>query len=127
MITDPIADFLTRIRNASKARHEFVMIPYSKVKEQIANILSSEGFLGEVKIVRNEKFPQLKIYLLPTHTGLQLNRKSSPGLRRYVGAEELRPVKNGFGVGVISTSKGLLTIEQAKALGVGGEYICEVY
>nr|AMR07685.1 ribosomal protein S8 [uncultured bacterium] len=127
MITDPIADFLTRIRNASRARHDFVMIPYSKMKEQLANLLSSEGFLGEVKIVRNEKFPQIKIYLISGNEQLQLNRKSSPGLRRYVSAEELRPVKQGFGVGVISTSKGIVTIEQAKALGVGGEYICEVY
>lgn len=127
MITDPIADFLTRIRNASRARHEYVMIPFSKMKESLANLLCAEGFLGEVKIVRNEAFPQLKIYLLPTHTGIHLTRKSSPGLRKYVSTDSLRPVKNGFGVGIISTSKGVMTIEQAKALGVGGEYICEVY
>ncbi len=127
MITDPIADFLTRIRNASRARHEYVTIPYSKLKEQLANLLSSEGFVGEVKIVRNEKFPQIKIYLLPGNEQLQLVRKSSPGRRSYISSSELRPVKQGFGVGVLSTSKGILTIEQAKALGVGGEYICEVY
>lgn len=127
MITDPIADFLTRIRNASRAKHEFVVIPYSRIKENLANLLSVEGFLGEVKIVRNEKFPQIKVYLLPENTQLQLVRKSSPGLRKYVSSSSLRSVKNGFGVGVISTSRGLLTVEQAKSLRVGGEYVCEVY
>ena len=127
MITDPIADFLTRIRNASRARHESVSVPYSKIKESIATILSEEGLLGEVKVVRNEKFPLLKMYLLPTHNTITLTRKSTPGLRKYVGQGDLRLVKSGYGVGIISTSKGLLTIEKAKEQGLGGEYICEAY
>ncbi len=127
MITDPIADLLTRIRNASRARHEFVLIPYSKMKESLVSLLASEGFLGEVKIVRNEKFPQLKIFLLPTHTGIELVRKSTPGRRAYKACSELRSVKNGYGVGIVSTSKGLLTTEKAIEEGVGGEYVCEVY
>lgn len=127
MITDPIADLLTRIRNASRARHEFVTIPYSKMKESLVTILSDEGFVGEVKVVRNEKFPQLKVFLLPGNKSIELVRKSSPGRRQYLPFSELRPVKNGFGIGIISTSKGLLTTDQAMEQGIGGEYICEVY
>lgn len=127
MITDPIADLLTRIRNASRARHDFVTIPYSKMKESLVSILSAEGFVGESKIVRNEKFPQLKVFLLPGNTKIELVRKSSPGRRQYVSFSNLRPVKNGNGIGIISTSKGLLTSEQAMEQAIGGEYICEVY
>ena len=127
MITDPIADLLTRIRNASRARHEFVMIPYSKIKESLVTILQSEGFVGESKVVRNEKFPQLKVFLLPGSRMIELIRMSSPGRRQYLSFSDLRPVKNGFGVGIISTSKGLLTTDQAMEQGIGGEYICEVY
>lgn len=127
MITDPIADLLTRIRNASRAKHEFVLIPYSKIKESLVALLASEGFLGEVKIVRNEKFPQLKIFLIPQNTGIELVRKSTPGRRLYLPSTDLRPVKNGYGIGIVSTSKGLLTTEKAIECGVGGEYICEVY
>lgn len=127
MITDPISDLLTRIRNASRARHDFVVIPYSKIKENIVTILNQEGFLGEVKVVRNEKFPQLKVYLIPENSGLNLDRKSTPGRRVYIPFSGLRSVRNGFGVGILSTSKGLLTVEKAQEAGVGGEYICEVY
>jgi small subunit ribosomal protein S8 len=127
MITDPIADLLTRIRNASRARHDFVFVPYSKLKESIVSILVDEGFLSEVKVVRNEKFPKLKIFLNPNNTGIMLVRKSTPGRRVYVSHSELRPVKSGYGIGIISTSKGVLTTEDAIEHGIGGEYICEVY
>lgn len=127
MITDPVADLLTRIRNASRARHTSVSIPYSKFKEEIVKILSEEGFLGEVKIVRNESFPQIKAYLLPKNTGLELDRVSTPGRRKYLGVEEIRPVKNGFGIGILTTSQGVMTTEKAKEEKLGGEYICEVY
>jgi len=127
MITDPIADLLTRIRNASRAKHEFVLIPYSKIKESLVAVLASEGFLGEVKVVRNEKFPQLKVFLIPKNFGIELVRKSTPGRRLYLGCSDLRPVKNGYGIGVVSTSRGLLTTEKALEEGLGGEYICEVY
>lgn len=127
MITDPIADLLTRIRNASRAKHEFVLIPYSKMKESLVALLSSEGFIGEVKVVRNEKFPQLKLFLIPENSGIELVRKSTPGRRAYVACSELSPIKNGYGIGIVSTSKGLLTTEKAIEEGIGGEYICEVY
>jgi len=127
MITDPIADFLTRLRNASRAGHTSVSVPYSQLKERIAKIFVREGFFQELKIVRNEKFPELKLYIKEENSGIELVRKSSPGLRVYLSSSELRPVKNGFGLGLISTSKGLLTIEEAQKEGIGGEYICEVY
>jgi len=127
MITDPIADFLTRLRNASRAGHTSVSVPYSKLKEKIAKIFVKEGFFQELKIVRNEKFPELKLYIKEDNADIALVRKSSPGLRVYLSASDLRPVKNGFGLGVVSTSKGLLTIEEAQKEGIGGEYICEVY
>ncbi len=127
MITDPIADLLTRIRNASRAKHEFVLIPYSKLKESLVAVLAAEGFIGEVKVVRNEKFPQLKVFLIPQNSGIELVRKSTPGRRSYSSCVDLRPVKNGYGIGIVSTSKGLLTTEKAIEAGLGGEYICEVY
>jgi small subunit ribosomal protein S8 len=127
MITDPIADLLTRIRNASCARKNSVLIPYSQFKEKISKILLREGIFQEVKVVRNGKFPELKIYLKDADFGLTLVRKSTPGRRVYLSCSDIRPVKNGFGVGIFSTSKGLLTAEEAKSEGVGGEYVCEVY
>lgn len=127
MITDPIADLLTRIRNASRAKHEFVLIPYSKIKESLVAVLSAEGFIGEVKVVRNQKFPQLKAFLIPENSAIELVRKSTPGRRSYKACSDLRPVKNGYGIGIVSTSKGLFTTEKAIEEGLGGEYICEVY
>lgn len=127
MITDPIADFLTRLRNASRAGHSSVSVPYSKLKEKIASIFVREGFFQELKVVRSGKFPELKLYIKEENAGISLVRKSTPGLRVYLSSSDLRPVKNGFGLGLISTSKGLLTIEEAQKEGIGGEYICEVY
>lgn len=127
MITDPIADLLTRVRNASRAKHEFVIIPYSKLKESLVTILSEEGFVGEIKIVRSGQFPQLKVFLIPENSGIQLLRKSTPGGRSYLPCSQLRPVKNGYGIGIVSTSKGLLTTEKCLEQGIGGEYLCEVY
>ncbi|MEI7511659.1 MAG: 30S ribosomal protein S8 [Candidatus Peregrinibacteria bacterium] len=127
MNTDPIADLLTRIRNASRARHEFVMVPHSRFKEDIIEILLREGFVEKVRHVQDQKFPQLKIYLSPELRNIQLKRRSSPGRRLYVQNAEIRPVRNGYGIGVYSTSQGLLTDQEAKKAGVGGEYICEVF
>jgi small subunit ribosomal protein S8 len=104
-----------------------VSVPHSQLKERIAKIFVREGFFQELKIVRNEKFPELKLYIKEGNSDIALIRKSSPGLRVYLSASELRPVKNGFGLGLLSTSKGLLSIEEAQKEGIGGEYICEVY
>jgi len=127
MNTDPIADLLTRIRNASRAGHESLTIPYSRLKEEIVQILSKRGFVGAVKIVRDQGFSLIRVYLLPTQKNISLIRKSKPGRRLYVSHKEIRPVKNGYGVGIISTSKGVITSEDSLREGIGGEYLCEVF
>jgi small subunit ribosomal protein S8 len=127
MITDPIADLLTRIRNASLASHSWVNIPFSILKHEILKVLFREGFIGEIKIIRNYKFPILKVYLIFDNKNITLKRKSSPGNRTYVRYRSLRKVKNGYGLGLISSSLGILTVEEAIEKKIGGEYICEVY
>lgn len=127
MHSDPIADLLTRIRNASKARHSFTEVPYSTMREQLASILEKKKFVKSVKIVRDQKFPFLRIYLDPELSSLVLTRKSKPGRRYYQKSVDIKPVKNGYGIGIYSTSKGLLTDGEARDLGVGGEFLCEVY
>jgi len=127
MHTDPIADLLTRLRNASKARHQTVMAPNSKMKKAILEILATHGFIAEVKTQPQGKIEQLVVTLLTDRPPLQLKRVSKPGQRRYVSAPDIRPVRNGYGIGIISTSAGLMTAQEAKAKGVGGEYICQVF
>jgi small subunit ribosomal protein S8 len=127
MHSDPIADFLTRIRNASRAKHSFVEIPYSTMREQLAEILEKKKFVKSVKIVRDQKFPFLRIYLDPELSSLVLIRKSKPGRRSYQKSLDIRSVKNGYGIGIYSTSKGLLTDHEARELKIGGEFLCEVY
>lgn len=127
MHSDPIADLLTRIRNAARAKHEMVEMPYSTMRERLAEILEKNKFVKSVKIVRDQKFPFLRIYLCPELSSLMLIRKSKPGRRYYQKSSEIRPVKNGYGIGVYSTSKGLLTDSEAREQGTGGEFLCEVY
>lgn len=127
MNTDPIADLLTRIRNASRARHEYVMVPASRLKEDILEILSKEGFVDKIRHVQDQKIPQLKVYLNPEFQNIELTRKSSPGRRLYISHAQIRPVRNGYGIGIYSTSQGLMTDDEAKKAGIGGEYICEVF
>lgn len=129
-VTDPIADFLTRIRNATKARHLRVDIPASKMKIKIAEILKNENFIHDYSIIEDNKQNILRINLkyrngIPAISGLK--RVSKPGLRIYKGVEELPRVLNGLGIAVVSTSKGLLTDKQARALSVGGEVICFIW
>lgn len=123
-MTDPIADFLTRIRNAQMAGHASVAIPYSKVKEAIANVMKKNEFLTDVVKDETEKFPQL-VLSFPEKT-LELTRISKPGQRIYVGAEDIRKVKNGFGIAVVSTSQGIITGYEARARKIGGELLCTV-
>lgn len=127
MNTDPIADLLTRIRNASRARHEYVLVPHSRVKEDIVELLLQEGFVEKIRQVQDLKFPHLKIYLNPEFRNIELKRKSSPGRRMYLSHAQIRPVRNGYGIGIYSTSKGIVTDKKAKEEGIGGEYICEVF
>lgn len=131
MVTDPIADYLTRIRNASTAKHRTVEIPASKIKKEITKILFDKGYILNYKF-EDETFPKtikiaLKYHPLtkePAMTNIQ--RISSPGLRKYVSAEKLPRVLNGLGIVVISTSRGLMTDKEARALNIGGEVICYI-
>jgi len=128
--TDPIADFLTRIRNAVKAKKKFVEIPSSKMKISLAEILKNNKFIKDYNVVEDNKQNILRVHLqyvngTPSITGMK--RISKPGLKSYVGKDDLPRVLNGLGMSVLSTPKGLLTGKQAKKEAVGGEIICHVW
>lgn len=130
-VTDPIADMLTRIRNAIHASHFKVDIPSSKMKVAIAKILKDEGFIKNYKMLDSAtKQKILRIYLKypsPDESAIiNLRRISKPGRRVYIQAEELKPVYNNIGVWILSTSRGVITNKAAKKLNVGGEVICEI-
>ena len=128
---DPISDLLTRIRNASAAKHEKVDIPHSKVKEGVTEVLKRRGLIANFRVVRDNKQGMMRIYLKydaqgnPVLTGLQ--RESRPGLRRYVNVDEIPEVRTGFGLAILSTNKGILAGEEAKEQNVGGEYLCSAW
>lgn len=128
--SDPIADMLTRLRNAIKAEHQKVDVPSSKIKVAIAKILKDEGFIKNYKMVEDNKQKVLRIYLKYSEENqpaiLELKRISKPGRRVYTKAEDLKPVYNNIGIWILSTPKGVLTNKAAKKLNVGGEVICEI-
>ena len=128
-MTDTIADMLTRIRNAQRAHKSTVVMPYSNLKRGIGELLSREGYVGTVEKTTDAK-PQLSIELKykGTKPAIQeIARTSKPGHRVYRGAAEMPTILNGFGLAIVSTSKGLMTSSEAKKLGLGGEVICSVY
>jgi small subunit ribosomal protein S8 len=131
MVTDPIADMLTRIRNATMARHDFVLVPSSKIKLAVAKILRDEGFVKEYEVVKGKQQRAIKIYLKytdkkePVIEGLQ--RVSKPGLRIYVSKSEIPRVYGGLGMAILSTPKGIISGKKAWQEGVGGELICFVW
>ena len=129
-VTDPIADFLTRIRNAAKARKKFVDIPASNMKTQMAEIMKNTNFIRDFNIIEDNKQNILRVHLkyvsgTPSITGLK--KISTPGLRSYVGKDDIPRVLNGLGIAVLSTSKGLLTDNQARQESIGGEVICHIW
>ena len=130
-MTDPIADMLSRLRNATTAHHEAVAIPASKIKIGIADILKREGYIKDFNIERSDRGPQLKIELKygpnRERTIMGIKRISKPGLRIYAQREGVPRVLGGLGIAIISTSQGLLTDKQAKRAGVGGEVVCFVW
>ncbi|QJB33624.1 30S ribosomal protein S8 [Chitinophaga oryzae] len=132
MVTDPIADFLTRIRNAQMATHRIVEIPASKLKKRITEILYDKGYILKYKFEEDNKQGIIKIALkydpqTKEPAIKELQRISRPGLRQYAKPDEFKRVKNGLGVAIISTSKGVMTDKEAKAQNVGGEVVCYVY
>lgn len=131
MNTDPIADMLTRIRNAVRARHPRVDLPASNLKVEIARILKEEGYVSTYKVVDENKRRVLRIFFRYTPDKrsvlTNLKRISRPGCRRYVGKNGIRPVVGGIGVSILSTPRGIMTGQTARKEGVGGELLCEVW
>ncbi len=128
MMTDPIADMLTRIRNAYAVRKPEVTLPFSKIKSVLADILVREGYLAKIEKTTDNR--NLVLTLKYTHGEAavhEIKRVSKPGCRCYVGKDEVKEVLNGFGIALISTPRGVLTNKEAKAAKVGGEVLCEVY
>jgi small subunit ribosomal protein S8 len=130
-ISDPIADILTRIRNAIMARHDFLLVPTSRMKLSIARILKAEGFISDYEVLRSKPHRVIKIYLKYTDKNQSvlsgLERVSKPGLRVYVQRKEIPRVYGGLGIAIISTAKGVMTGQQAWRRGVGGELLCYVW
>lgn len=129
-LSDPIADFLTRLRNAANSHRSDVSVPYSKMKEEIVRILKQEGYIAEFEISTETKPVQIKIMMkfvnrTPALTGLK--RVSKPGLRRYVGSTDIPRVLGGMGVSILSTSKGIITGREARKQNVGGELVALVW
>ncbi len=130
-MTDPIADLLTRIRNAILAQHDRLDVPTSRLKESLSELLKREGYIDEFEVLEGEPQGVLRIFLRYSNEGVpairRLARVSKPGRRVYRGADGIEPVLNGLGVAIVSTSKGLLTDRQARAERVGGEILCELW
>ena len=130
-LTDPVADFLTRIRNAHRSRHQKLDVPTSKLKTEIARILKEEGYIANYKAVDEDGMGILRVYLKygPNNEAVirDLQRISRPGCRVYVGREEIRRVQSGLGISIMTTPKGVMTGRQARREGVGGEILCEVW
>lgn len=131
-VSDPIADMLTRMRNAIGVKHKYVLVPSSRTKLGIAKVLQEEGYIGEVKVSDDRPQPVIKISLKyhdkenqPIVMGLE--RVSSPGHRVYVGKDDIPWVMGGIGIAVLSTPKGIMTGKQARRLGTGGEVLCKVW
>lgn len=130
-MTDPIADLLTRIRNASREKHEKVEIPASRLKANVVRVLKEEGYIKNFRLMREEGRPVIKVYLKYADNGdavIQgIRRVSRPGLRRYVGYEKMPRPLGGAGIAIVSTSQGVTTGHRARTQKVGGEILCEVW
>lgn len=130
-MTDPVADLLTRIRNGYRAKMERVDIPASRLKANIVKVLRDEGYLVGFRLVREEGRAWIKVQLKYDDSGegviRGIRRVSRPGLRRYVGSDDVARIRSGAGLAIVSTSKGIMTGQKAKIARVGGEYLCEVW
>jgi small subunit ribosomal protein S8 len=131
-MTDPISDLLSRIRNAHLAKHDRLDVPVSKLKLEICKLLKEEGFIKNFRVVESSgPTATLRVFLRYSAEGVpvinHLERVSKPGRRVYKGADEIKPVRNGLGLGIVSTSQGLLTDAQARERRMGGELLCEIW
>jgi small subunit ribosomal protein S8 len=130
-LTDPVGDFLTRIRNAMRARHQKLDVPASKLKAEIARILKEEGYIANFKPTEEDGMKVIRVYLKYNTNNesviRDLKRVSRPGCRVYQGKNEIRRVQGGFGIAILTTPKGVMTGRQARREGVGGELLCEVW
>lgn len=127
MNTDPIADLLTRIRNSARVHHEKTLAPYSKLKVAILEVLKKKNFVDDYKIVKSGTFSEIEIKLNTELKTLTLKRVSKPGQRIYLKKDQIKPVLRGYGISIVSTPKGVMTGDEARKSGMGGELICEVY
>ena len=131
IISDPIADMLTRIRNAGKAKFNSVDIPGSKLKVELARVLKDEGFIRNYKFIKDKKQGILRVYLKydekEIHAIYGLERVSKPSRRVYARSDDLKPVLNGMGIAILSTSTGIMTDKKARAKNVGGEVLCNIW
>lgn len=129
--TDPIADFLTRIRNSFMADHESLQVPHSGIKEELVRILKEEGYINSYKVNQNGQFKEISILLKYDRSGepaiKNLQRVSRPGRRIYVRKDGIPVVLGGLGINILSTSKGLMTGKKAREMSIGGEILCEIY
>ncbi len=130
-VSDPVADFLTCVRNAIRARHRKVDVPASRLKTEIAKVLLRERYINEFKVIEDTKQGVLRLYLkyaagdVNVITGIR--RVSTPGRRMYVGADQLKRVMGGMGTSILSTSRGVMTDREAREAGLGGELVCQVW
>ena len=129
-LSDPIADFLTRIRNSTRARKTELLAPYSKIKAEIARILKQEGYITDYEVVTKGPFPEIRVVAKMVNKVsviTDLKRISRPGLRKYIGADEVPRVLGGMGISILSTSAGVMTGREAKRKKVGGELLATVW
>ena len=130
-MSDPIADMLTRVRNAGKAKFNSVDIPGSKMKFELAKLLKDEGYIRNYKFIKDNKQGVLRVYLKynekQEHSILRIDRVSKPSKRVYMKGKDIKPVYNGLGIAVLSTSKGIMTDKHAREKNIGGEIICNVW
>jgi small subunit ribosomal protein S8 len=130
-MSDPIADLLTRVRNAAKAGHKSAEIPSTKVKQEILRIMQDDGYIGGFEVIKSENREVIKVrlrYMTGKRGAISnLKRVSKPSLRKYVGKEDIPNVLNGLGLAILSTSQGVMSGRKASELGIGGEVLCTVY
>ncbi|HXX76014.1 MAG TPA: 30S ribosomal protein S8 [Nitrospiraceae bacterium] len=131
MVTDPIGDLLVRLRNGARRHHEVVTVPASKLKREVLRVLQAEGFIQGVEQAVEEGHPVLKVQLRYVGEGQSMisgmERISKPGCRVYVGSKDISKVRNGIGVSILSTSKGIMTDRESRHAGLGGEVLCSVW